>query len=70
MSEEKTIITNPIVKNKVKPTRKNAINAMCANCMGCTEEKAEAGFRNLIRECKSVDCPLHEWRPYKTEQES
>lgn len=69
MSEEKVIITNPIVKNKVKPTRKNAINAMCASCMGCTEEMAEAGFRNLIRECNSLECPLHAWRPYKTEKE-
>lgn len=65
MSEETKIITSPILKFDQKPTRGNAIKAKCAECMGCTREQAEPGFRTLIRECSSKTCPLHDFRPYK-----
>lgn len=55
---------NPIARAQNKPTRKNAINAMCAHCMGCTETHLERGFKQLIGECGSHNCPLHPYRPY------
>ena len=55
---------NPVLRAQNKPTRKNAINAMCAYCVGCTESDLEAGFRQLIKDCSSYRCPLHNYRPY------
>lgn len=57
--------TNPLRKFQQKPTRQNAIKAMCAHCMGCTYKEIEPGFRESIRECVSVQCPLHKFRPYQ-----
>ena len=64
---------NPIKKFYVKPTRKTAINAFCAYCMGCTaveqnagqEDHLEVGFRTEIRHCSSLACPLFDYRPYQ-----
>lgn len=56
---------NPIIRNKLRPTYLNSIKAMCAHCMGCTETHLERGFRESIRACKAVHCPLHRNRPYK-----
>jgi hypothetical protein len=64
---------NPVKRHYSKPTRKSAINAFCAYCMGCTsveqgngqEDHLESGFRTYIRECTSTGCPLFEFRPYK-----
>ncbi len=58
-------ITNPILKFESKPTRAYAIKAMCAQCMGCTRENTEEGYRTLIKECKSSECPLFTFRPYQ-----
>lgn len=55
---------NPILRARNKPTRKNAINAMCAHCVGCTESHLEAGFRQLISGCSSYRCPVYDYRPY------
>ena len=59
------MITNPILKYEQKPTRSHAIKAKCAECMGCTREQIEPGFRDLIKACGSKKCPLHKFRPYK-----
>lgn len=61
-----TPITNPILKHKEKPnSRSLAIAAKCFECMGCTEEHTESGWRNMIRDCTSVACPPHSHRPFK-----
>lgn len=57
--------TNPVRKFQENPTRSKAIHAMCATCMGCTEQAIEPGFRGMIRDCTSVKCPLHSFRPYQ-----
>lgn len=57
---------NPIVKSKKFPqSRKLAINAFCANCMGCTEDHLEKGFREEIKNCTAPKCPLYRFRPYQ-----
>ena len=64
---------NPIKRYYAKPTRKSAINAMCAYCMGCTsveqgngqENHLEQGFRNKIKYCTSPACSLFDFRPYQ-----
>ena len=56
---------NPIKRNKKRPTYLNAIKAMCAHCMGCSERHLERGFRESIRNCSSEACPLHRYRPYR-----
>lgn len=56
---------NPIAIARERPrSRAWAIKAMCAHCMGCTLRRLEPGFRRLIRDCTSRDCPLHSHRPY------
>lgn len=62
-------ITNPLQKFMQKPTRGQAIKAKCAECMGCTAESAEPGFRGLIRDCTSRSCPLWTFRPYQAKPE-
>ena len=56
---------NPILRLRAKPSRTNAIKAKCAECMGCTADRLERGFRELIRACTSKACPLHAYRPYQ-----
>ena len=57
---------NPILRAKTKPNSlRAAINAMCAACMGCSEQMIEPGFRNEIRDCSALDCPLWPHRPYQ-----
>jgi len=56
---------NPMSRFERKPTRGNAIKAMCAHCVGCTYESIEPGFRRLIKTCRSERCPLHRYRPYQ-----
>ena len=61
--------SNPILKFQENPnSRRFAINAMCAQCMGCTVSSLEGGFRNMIKNCTSTTCPLHSFRPYQTEE--
>jgi len=52
------------------PSRKRAIEAMCASCMGCTEDHLEEGFKSEIRNCSAQRCPLHVHRPYQGVEES
>ena len=64
---------NPIKRYYAKPTRKTAIFAMCAHCMGCTateqgngqEDHLEPCFRIEIRNCTAPGCPLFHFRPYQ-----
>jgi len=64
---------NPIKRYYAKPTRKTAINGMCAYCMGCTsseqgngqEDHLEVGFRTFIGNCTALACPLFNFRPYQ-----
>ncbi len=64
---------NPIKRYYVKSTRKAAINAMCAYCMGCmsteqgngSQDHLEPGFRTEIRNCSAPACPLFDYRPYQ-----
>ena len=42
-----------------------AVNAMCAHCMGCNAEHMESGYKKDVRDCKSTDCPLWHFRPYR-----
>ena len=69
---------NPVTRGLQNPTRKNAINAKCAECMGCTSalqgdryaDHLEPGFRTLIAECSAPSCPLWTWRPYQKGRQS
>lgn len=65
MAEEgiKPKVLNPIEKLKEKPTRVNAIRAMCYQCFGA--EGADPGWKNHIRHCTAKDCALYQFRPYK-----
>ena len=57
---------NPIVKLRENPKSKAAaIRAMCAQCMGCTDEGIEPAFRQAIRECTASHCALYAVRPYQ-----
>lgn len=64
---------NPIKRYYAKPTRKMAINAKCASCVGVTaveqgngqEDHLEKGFRHEIKHCTSPACPLFDFRPYQ-----
>lgn len=58
---------NPVKRNCAKTTRKRAIDAMCAHCVGVTaaeqgkgfSDHLEPGFRASIRHCTVTHCPLH-----------
>ena len=60
---------NPIRQLRAKPSSKTAaIKAKCAECMGCTLDHMERGFRASISSCSSYSCPLHRFRPYQREK--
>ena len=46
-------------------SRKAAIDAMCAHCMGCTVDSVEPGYQAAIKHCRSESCPLWRFRPYQ-----
>lgn len=58
---------NPVVKweKSRKVSRRLAINAFCAQCMGCSVDHREQGVIVLIRNCTSKNCPLYIFRPYQ-----
>ena len=59
---------NPILRYHNKPdSRACAIDAKCAECMGCTLDHLEKGFKESISSCSSKTCPLHRFRPYQRE---
>lgn len=56
---------NPIDRLSCNPKSKAlAIKAMCAHCVGCTQNSIERGYRRTIAECEVYHCPLHSFRPY------
>ena len=60
------IENNPIRQFVANPnSRVAAIKAKCAECMGCTPDHMERGFRASISSCSSYSCPLHRFRPYQ-----
>ena len=63
-----TPITNPLIKYAQNPTRAYAIRAKCAECMGCTLEEVEPGFREQVRQCSAPTCPLFPFRPYQKKE--
>ena len=59
---------NPLIQSDNNPqSRKLAIKAMCAHCMGCTREELEPGFRQAITACTACKCPLYKFRPFQKE---
>jgi len=60
---------NPIKRLQQRPTRSNAIKAMCAYCMGCTADYIEPGFRASIQGCTAPQCPLYTFRPYQDKKQ-
>ena len=56
--------SNRIQKAQAHLTYKNAVEAKCAECMGCDADYLEPDFRNSIRNCSAYKCPLYPVRPY------
>jgi len=60
---------NPIDRYHKHPeSRILAVNAKCAECMGCQPGHLEKGFRESISTCTSYSCHLRQFRPYQAEQ--
>lgn len=60
---------NPISRLETNPNSKAyAIRAKCAECVGCTPNHLEKGFKESISSCSSYSCPLHRFRPYQREK--
>lgn len=61
--------SNPIEQFKEFPSsRAYAIKAKCAECVGCTSNHIEKGFRGSISSCSSYSCPLYRFRPYQAQK--
>ena len=57
---------NPILQFQSRPSsRAYAVKAKCAECVGCTPDHLEKGFKDSISSCSSYSCPLHRFRPYQ-----
>ena len=60
---------NPILQFQSRPSsRAYALKAKCAECVGCTLNHLEKGFKESISSCSSYSCPLHEFRPYQAKK--
>ena len=60
---------NPILRYHNNPTSRTlAIHAKCSECVGCTSNHLEKGFKESISACSSHSCPLHGFRPYQLEK--
>lgn len=58
--------SNPIGQFRANPSsRAYAVKAKCAECVGCTPDHLEKGFKESISSCSSESCPLHRFRPYQ-----
>ena len=61
--------SNPIGQFRANPSsRAYAIRAKCAECVGCTPDHLEKGFKESISSCSSYSCLLHGFRPYQREK--
>ena len=57
---------NPVARfYSLAPTRTRAIEAKCAECMGCTKNHIEEGVKKGIRNCTALSCALYFFRPYQ-----
>ena len=57
---------NPILQFQSRPSsRAYAVKAKCAECVGCTPNHLEKGFKESISSCSPESCPLHRCRPYQ-----
>ena len=62
---------NPLRQFAANPnSRVAAMKAKCAECIGCTPDHMERGFRASISECSSYSCPLHSLRPFQAKTTS
>jgi hypothetical protein len=62
---------NPLRQYAANPnSRVAAMKAKCAECMGCTHDHMERGFRASISECSSYSCPLYSFRPFQSKTTS
>ena len=62
---------NPIRQFAANPnSRAAAMKAKCAECIGCTPDHMERGFRASISECSSYSCALHSFRPFQAKTTS
>ncbi len=62
---------NPLRQCATNPkSRVAAKKAKCAECMGCTPDHMERGFRASISECSSYSCALHSFRPFQAKTTS
>ena len=43
----------------LRPSRKWAIEAMCASFIGCTKLHLVEGFKREVRNCTVLHCPIH-----------
>ena len=60
---------NPILQFQSRPSsRAYAVKAKCAECVGCTQNHLERGFKESISSCSSYSCPLHRFRPYQRDK--
>ena len=60
---------NPILQFQSRPSsRAYAVKAKCAECVGCTQNHLERGFKESISSCSSYSCLLHGFRPYQREK--
>jgi len=60
---------NPIQQFHRHPlSRAYAVKAKCAECVGCTPDHLERGFKESISSCSSYSCSLHSFRPYQREK--
>jgi len=61
--------SNPIEQFQTRPSsRAYAVRAKCAECVGCTPDHLEKGFKESISSCSSYSCPLHRFRPYQAKK--
>lgn len=60
---------NPILRYQNNlDSRAAAIHAKCADCVGCTPNHLEKGFKESISSCTSYSCSLYRFRPYQREK--
>ena len=57
---------NPIIASENNPaSRKLAIKAMCAHCVGVTREYEPLNWRKDVKGCTALgSCPLWQFRPF------
>jgi len=66
---DKSYEVNPIIKSRESlSSRATAIKAMCAHCMGCTEDHLEPNWKAEVKNCTAFKCPLHPFRDYQDKE--